>query len=225
MNLIKINLLPYREWQEQKRKREFQFILIAGGILGVVLCALIYISLAAAIERQNGRNASLESGIKALDEEIKEIHSLEEQRKNFLERKKKIEELDNKRFEAARIIDTLDQLVPEGAYLISIKAGDSNNTAITNSHTIVGKAISDNKVAIFMTALPSTGVFDAPQLDNIKKTDDGQEFTVKANLLETKIEDVYSRNSSSQVGSAPAMNNATSPAVQTSSSPAQTGGN
>lgn len=221
MNLIKINLLPYREWQEQKRKKQFQMILGLGAIAGLVLCGLIYTALTTAIDNQRSRNTSLQDGIKALDSEIKEISNLKEERRQYLERKQKIEELDNKRFEAARIIDSLDQVVPEGAYLLSIKAGDSNNTGIVTNHTIVGKAISDNKVAVFMTALPSTGVFDAPQLVGIKKTDDGQEFTLNANLLEIKIADANARSASTPVSTG--MNAAVSdPApVQTGSNPAQ----
>ena len=40
---------------------------------------------------------------------------------------------------------------------------------------------------MFMTALPSTGVVDTPQLVSINKTDNGQEFTITANLIEQKF--------------------------------------
>ena len=142
MNLIKINLLPYREILEQKQKKRFQLVMAGGVIAG---------------------------GVAA-----------------FLERKQKVEELDNKRFEGARIVDTVNQLVPEGAYLTAIQNIGGSDATISNTYTLVGKAISDNKVAMFMTALPSTGVFDIPKLDSINKTDNGQEFKVTANLLEQK---------------------------------------
>ena len=191
MNLVKINLLPYREMQEQKQKKDFQNLMVLGGIIGVGVCAAIYTSLLGAIAVQNGRNESLQAGIKTLDGELEKIKSLNETKKNFLARKQKVEELDNKRFDAARMIDTLNQLVPDGAYLSALRseANSPTDTAITNKYTVTGRAISDNKIAMFMNSLPSTGVFDTAQLVSIKKTDNGQEFELKSALVERKIID------------------------------------
>ena len=86
---------------------------------------------------------------------------MQAQKQSFLERKQKVEELDNKRFEGARIVDTVNQLVPDGAYLTSIQNIGGSDAVISNTYTLVGKAISDNKVAMFMTALPSTGSTDS----------------------------------------------------------------
>nr|WP_314229062.1 PilN domain-containing protein [uncultured Kingella sp.] len=186
MNLIKINLLPYREILEQKQKKQFQLVMALGVIAGGVAAFLIWGALAALISNQEGRNEELHGGIKELDAQIVKVKDLQAQKQSFLERKQKVEELDNKRFEGARIVDTVNQLVPEGAYLTSIQNIGGNNASISNTYTLVGKAISDNKVAMFMTALPSTGVFDTPKLDSINKTDNGQEFKITANLLEQK---------------------------------------
>jgi len=186
MNLIKINLLPYREILEQKQKKQFQLVMAFGVIAGGVAAFLIWGALAALITNQESRNEELNAGIKELDAQIVKVKDLQAQKQSFLERKQKVEELDNKRFEGARIVDTVNQLVPEGAYLTSIQNIGGSNASISNTYTLVGKAISDNKVAMFMTALPSTGVFDTPKLDSINKTDNGQEFKITANLLEQK---------------------------------------
>ena len=186
MNLIKINLLPYREILEQKQKKQFQLVMAFGVIAGGVAAFLIWGALAALITNQESRNEELNAGIKELDAQIVKVKDLQAQKQSFLERKQKVEELDNKRFEGARIVDTVNQLVPDGAYLTSIQNIGGSDAVISNTYTLVGKAISDNKVAMFMTALPSTGVFDAPKLDSINKTDNGQEFKITANLLEQK---------------------------------------
>lgn len=190
MNLIKINLLPYRELQEQQQKKQLQQIMLLGAIIGVGLAILVYTTLATAINNQNSRNESLEAGIKQLDSEIAEIKKLNEQKRNFLARKQKVEELDIKRFESARVIDTLDQVTPEGTYLVSLRPdskGNKNSATGNDAYIINGKAISDNKVALFMTALPSTGVFEQPELLSIKKGNDAQEFSLSAKLVEQKI--------------------------------------
>ena len=186
MNLIKINLLPYREILEQKQKKQFQLVMAFGVIAGGVAAFLIWGALAALITNQESRNEELNAGIKDLDAQIVKVKDLQAQKQSFLERKQKVEELDNKRFEGARIVDTVNQLVPDGAYLTSIQNIGGSDAVISNTYTLVGKAISDNKVAMFMTALPSTGVFDTPKLDSINKTDNGQEFKITANLLEQK---------------------------------------
>ena len=186
MNLIKMNLLPYRERLEQKQKKQFQLVMAFGVIAGGVAAFLIWGALAALITNQESRNEELNAGIKELDAQIVKVKDLQAQKQSFLERKQKVEELDNKRFEGARIVDTVNQLVPDGAYLTSIQNIGGSDAVISNTYTLVGKAISDNKVAMFMTALPSTGVFDTPKLDSINKTDNGQEFKITANLLEQK---------------------------------------
>ena len=186
MNLIKINLLPYREILEQKQKKRFQLVMTGGVIAGGVAAFLIWGALAALVANQESRNEELNAGIKELDAQIVKVRELQAQKQSFLERKQKVEELDNKRFEGARIVDTVNQLVPDGAYLTSIQNIGGSDAVISNTYTLVGKAISDNKVAMFMTALPSTGVFDTPKLDSINKTDNGQEFKITANLLEQK---------------------------------------
>ena len=186
MNLIKINLLPYREILEQKQKKQFQLVMAFGVIAGGVAAFLIWVAWAALITNQESRNEELNAGIKELDAQIVKVKDLQAQKQSFLERKQKVEELDNKRFEGARIVDTVNQLVPDGAYLTSIQNIGGSDAVISNTYTLVGKAISDNKVAMFMTALPSTGVFDTPKLDSINKTDNGQEFKITANLLEQK---------------------------------------
>lgn len=161
--------------------------MVLAGIIGVALCVLVYLGLTAMISDQNNRNETLTTGIQALDKEIEEINRLTEIKNNFLQRKQKVEELDNKRFEGARIIDSVNQLVPDGAYLTELKGGDSNNGQLSKEYILIGKAISDNKVAMFMNALPSTGVFEQPELVGIEKSDDGQKFTLKSVLVENQI--------------------------------------
>ena len=146
-------------------------------IAGVGLAVLVGMGLSGMVSDQQDRNTLLKTEISKLDNEIKEVKSLQDQRKNFLERKQKIEELQNKRFEAAKMIDDLNVLIPDGVYLSSI-AGD-----VKDNYTITGKAVSDSKVASFMKNLPSTGVFEIPKLTSINKQTDAQEFVLNANLV------------------------------------------
>ena len=177
MDLIKINLLPYREELNQKKKQKFNAVMAASGLIGVGLSVVAFMGINQAISTQESRNAFLEGEIKTLDTAIAEIASLKAEKEDFLAKKQKVEELQGKRFEGAHIIDTLNQLIPEGAFLLSVSSANEK------SYEIKGKASSDNRIAMFMKSLPSTMVFGQPELLEIKKTDNGQEFVVKADLI------------------------------------------
>lgn len=188
MNLIKVNLLPYREMHEAKLKKQFQVIMAFGAIIGVAAAGVIYFGLSQMLDNQNQRNTTLEEGLKALDKDLAEIKALEQRKHDFLLRKSKVEELDNKRFEGARIIDSLNHLVPDGVYLLSLQ-GKYSGGSLSNDYVITGRALTERHVADFMDALPSTGVFNTPTLGNIKLNEEAkaQEFTLNTKLVEQKL--------------------------------------
>ena len=213
MDLIKINLLPYREELNQKKKQKFNVLMAASGLIGVGLSVVAFVGINQAISTQESRNAFLEGEIKILDTAIAEIASLKAEKEDFLAKKQKVEELQSKRFEGAQIIDTLNQLIPEGVFLISVSSSDEKN------YEIKGKASSDNRIAMFMKSLPSTMLFEQPELLEIKKTDNGQDFVIKSDLITPKnkildagagiaIDSASSESASSASAAIPAEQNA-----------------
>lgn len=210
MDLIKINLLPYREMREAKQKQQFQAIMMIGGLIGVAVAGTIYMYLSQAIEKQESRNASLQTGMTQLENQLKTIDELEKRKYNFLERKRKVEELDQKRFEGARIIDSLNQVVPQGSYLMTLRGTDGKGNKPGNEYFLEGKAVADTKIAALMAALPSTGIFDVPELVEIQKVDDGQKFTLKSIL----VDQVYKPKpvAATAASAAKSASSATSPA-------------
>ena len=168
--LIQLNMLPYREEQDKQKKAQFTRLMVFSGLVGVGLLVLTYVSLSGMILNQESRNQQLTAGIEQLNIQIKEVETLEAEKRDFLARKAKVEELENKRFEAARMIDSLNTVAPEGVYLTGIKAKD------VSTYTLSGKATSDSKIADFMRVIPSTNVFGQPSLDSINKVESVQEF-------------------------------------------------
>lgn len=177
IELTRINLLPYREQIEQRQKQRFKTLMLLAFATGIGLSAVAYMGIGAAISKQEERNSFLTQEIEKEDKKLIEIKKLSQEKRNFLDRKQKIEELQHKRFQAAYIVDTLNVLIPEGTQLTSIKVGDNPNTYLIN-----GKATSDNKIAIFMRSIPSTGLFMQPELLSIKQIDKAQEFSLKVLL-------------------------------------------
>ena len=213
MDLIKINLLPYREELNQKKKQKFNVLMAASGLIGVGLSVVAFVGINQAISTQESRNSFLEGEIKTLDRAIAEIASLKAEKEDFLAKKQKVEELQSKRFEGAQIIDTLNQLIPEGVFLISVSSSNEKN------YEIKGKASSDNRIAMFMKSLPSTMLFEQPELLEIKKTDNGQDFVIKSDLITPKnkildagagiaIDSASSESASSASAAIPAEQNA-----------------
>lgn len=188
MNLIKVNLLPYREMKEAKLKKHFQFIMGIGAVAGIAASAMVFMGLSQMLDNQNQRNTTLEEGLAVLDKDLVEIKELEQRKHDFLLRKSKVEELDNKRFEGARMIDTLNQLVPDGVYLTALDPVGGGNGS-SRSYTLRGYALNEQKVSMFMDSLPSTGIFTAPGLNSIKQNEEvkAQEFVLSTKLVEQKL--------------------------------------
>ena len=176
IEFTKINLLPYREEIKQRKKQQFNILMLSALLVGVGLSVLAYVSINSAISNQESRNQFLETEISKLDTDLGEIKKLQQEKENFLAKKQKVEELQEKRSQAAYIIDTLNVLTPENTYLTAVNA--ENPT----TYTITGRAMSDKKIAMLMRALPSTGVFSQPELLSIKKNDNYQEFTLRVLL-------------------------------------------
>lgn len=176
IELTRINLLPYREEIKQRKQQQFKVLMLGAFAVGLGLAAATYLGIDSAISNQEGRNNFLQTEIDRLDRELGEIDKLQQEKEAFLAKKLKVEELQEKRYQAAYILDSLNALTPDNTYLTALEAESST------SYKISGHAVSDNKIAVMMRSLPSTGIFLQPELLSIKKVDNYQEFTLKSSI-------------------------------------------
>lgn len=175
-NLIKINLLPYREEMNKRKQQQFKTLMYGAVLTGVAAVAATYLFIDNMINNQSERNTLLETSIAHLDTELSEIQKLKQEKDAFLIKKNKVEELQLKRLQAAKILDSLNEAVPGSAYLTSLDA------VTADSYRLSGRTSSDNRVAAMMRAMPNTGIFKQPELLSIKKNNSHQEFTLQATL-------------------------------------------
>lgn len=175
-NLIKINLLPYREEMNKRKQQQFKTLMYGAVLTGVAAVAATYLFIDNIINIQSERNTLLETSIAHLDTELSEIQKLKQEKDAFLIKKNKIEELQLKRLQAAKILDSLNEAIPESTYLTSLDA------VTADSYRLSGRTSSDNRVAAMMRAMPNTGIFKQPELLSIKKNNSYQEFTLQATL-------------------------------------------
>ena len=176
IELTRINLLPYREEIKQRKQQQFKVLMLGAFAVGLGLAATTYLGIDSAISNQEGRNNFLQTEIDRLDRELGEIDKLQQEKEAFLAKKLKVEELQEKRYQAAYILDSLNALTPDNTYLTALEAESPT------SYKISGHAVSDNKIAVMMRSLPSTGIFLQPELLSIKKVDNYQEFTLKSSI-------------------------------------------
>ncbi|HFB9520019.1 TPA: PilN domain-containing protein [Neisseria gonorrhoeae] len=175
-NLIKINLLPYREEMNKRKQQQFKTLMYGAVLTGVAAVAATYLFIDNMINKQSEKNTLLEISIAHLDTELSKIQKLKQEKDAFLIKKNKIGELQIKRLQAAKILDSLNEAVPGSTYLTSLDA------VTADSYRLSGRTFSDNRVAAMMRAMPNTGIFKQPELLSIKKNNSHQEFTLQATL-------------------------------------------
>lgn len=144
--MILINLLPHREAARKKRREAFYATLVAFAIGGVVIAGGIYVWYAAQISDQQAKNMLLESENKRLDNQIKDIATLQEEIAALRARQQAVEDLQADRNMPVNLLNELVRQTPDGVYLTSLK---QENQLVS----IQGVAQSNERVSEFLRNL------------------------------------------------------------------------
>ena len=160
--MARINLLPWREWERQRRRQEFISQLLAGVFVAAVAVLLAGFSYDFRISKQQARNKFLDDGIAVLDKQIEEIRDLKDKREQLLARMRVIQELQGNRPIIVRVFDELARTLEPGVFYDSVKM-DGNTVSIS------GSAEANNRVSALMRSLDKSGWFADPNLKGIKE--------------------------------------------------------
>ena len=181
--MARINLLPWRTERRKLREREFYMLLLASAIGGVVVLFLLIGWMGARIDNQQERNAYLQTEIKSLDAQIKEIDELDKTKSQLLTRKQIIEQLQSNRSQMVHLFDEMVKTIPDGVRLTSLKqAGDIL--------TLEGVAESNARVANYMRnidASPWMGRTDLRKIENKSGTKDADKKMPYVFSLDVKL--------------------------------------
>ena len=182
--MARINLLPWREERREERRRRFLLALIGVvvGSVGAVLIADQVISTA--IARQVARNDYIGKQIAVVDERIKQISDLKARRQQLVERMRIIQDLQGNRQISGRIFDQLARTLPDGVYFTDVKMAGK-------TLSISGAAESNNRISELMRNLDASDWFDAPGLNEVKATTEGQ--VDQANTFELTVRQTQPR--------------------------------
>lgn len=124
--MILVNLLPHRE-AARKRKRESFFVSLGlAAILGLVVCVGVYSWYQAQIANQQFKNNVLKTATKKLDDQIKDIASLQAEIASLRARQGAVEELQGNRNLPVYLLTELVKQLPDGIYISSMKQDNQN---------------------------------------------------------------------------------------------------
>ena len=129
--MILINLLPHRELARKKARQVFNTSLAGAAVLGALVAGGVYLWFQNEISRQQERNGFLTSEIKKLDEEIKEVATLQEEIAALKARQQAVEDLQANRNLPVHLLNESVLQLPDGIYLKSIKQ-ESQNVLMTS---------------------------------------------------------------------------------------------
>jgi type IV pilus assembly protein PilN len=158
--MANINLLPWREWQKQERKKNFLVTLAGTVVVAVVIIVLVDRIMNSNISNQNARNEVLREQIVILNGEIEEIRQLREQKAALTERMTVIQNLQGTRPVIVRLFDELVRTLPEGVYYNTV-------TRTNDVVSLQGVAESNNLVSALMRSLDDSEWFANPTLRQV----------------------------------------------------------
>jgi type IV pilus assembly protein PilN len=159
--MILINLLPHREEARKRRKDAFYVSLGIAALIGGVVCGLVYAAYQAQISAQSDKNTFLKAEIKKLENEIKEVSTLQAEIAALRARQGAVESLQADRNLPVYLLTELVQQLPDGVYVSSMK---QDNVTLN----LLGTAQSQERVSELLRNLANNSQwFVRPELIEI----------------------------------------------------------
>jgi len=156
-----INLLPWRDAARKKSQQQFVMSVVGAVALGVASVGAGYTYMEGRISYQESRNAYIDREIEQLDIALKEIKTLDANRKALLDRIAVIERLQSTRPGIVHLFDEMVNALPKGLYLT--KLSQTNNKI-----KLDGKAESSARVSSYMNRLNASPWLSSSDLNTIK---------------------------------------------------------
>ncbi len=138
--MILINLLPHREAARKRRQEHFYATLVAAALFGALVAGLVYVWYETQISSQRGRNQFLQTEIKRLEAQIKDVASLQAEIASLRARQQAVEDLQSDRNLPVHLLNEITRQLPNGVYLTTLR---QQNQAVT----ITGTAQSNERVS------------------------------------------------------------------------------
>ncbi len=119
--MARINLLPWRQEERERKNKEFGVVLIGAFIITALAVLLAMTFLNSQLSSQRQANQMITDENTRLDGVLTEIADLEQRRDEMLSQMKVIQDLQGRRSIPVRIWDDIARAMPASMYLVSIK--------------------------------------------------------------------------------------------------------
>lgn len=177
-----INLLPWRDRLREQRKKQFIIFCFGVVVLGITTVFSGWFYLNQKLNDQEQANQLIISTNQSLDQQLKTLNGLQEQRDAIIERMKLIQGLQSQRPVVVRLVDELVRVTPAAMYLTKFsRTGDK--------FTIEGKAESPNTVAELLRNLEASPWYRNAFMNSFLATEEKKDKT--ASSLLPRVEDSY----------------------------------
>ncbi|WP_342063563.1 PilN domain-containing protein [Acinetobacter pittii] len=177
-----INLLPWRDGLREQRKKQFIILCFGVVVLGITTVFAGWFYLNQKLNDQEQANQLIISTNQNLDQQLKTLNGLQEQRDAIIERMKLIQGLQSQRPVVVRLVDELVRVTPAAMYLTKFsRTGDK--------FTIEGKAESPNTVAELLRNLEASPWYRNAFMNSFLATEEKQDKALSSLL--PRVEDSY----------------------------------
>lgn len=119
--MILINLLPHREAARKRRRDTFYATLGVSALMGGLIAGAVFLWYAAQISAQQNKNMVLQTEIKRLEGQIKDIATLQEEITALRARQTAVEDLQADRNLPVHLLNELVRQLPDGVYVTNVK--------------------------------------------------------------------------------------------------------
>ena len=171
--MSRINLLPWREWERERRNRAFFTRLLASAVMGLFVAALAGLYIDRLEDRQQDRNAALRAQVAELDGRILRVGRLRSQSEALEARMAAVLQLHEERSRVARMLHELARTAPAGAYYETLsRDGDAIGAS--------GTAESAARISALMRRLAASESFGMPTLRSIREDHDHEDYGGRA---------------------------------------------
>ena len=160
--MARINLLPWRAEERERRNKEFITLVVAVTLLTLLAAFATWSYFNNELEEQLDANALIEQENARLDTVLSEIDSLEQRREEIISRMQVIQDLQGRRPVPVRLWDDLAKAMPSALYLNNLKReGDVI--------TLTGLADNPNVVSNLIRNLDSSKWMGNSAVSNIQQ--------------------------------------------------------
>ena len=158
--MVSINLLPWREEQQDEKRKEIFSLAAVVAIVAVICLVFMHMVFGSSVEKQERRNVYLQTEIDQANKEVSALQSYQDKHKQLTIQLDTIHALQSSRQQLVRLLDELARILPDGIQITKINQED-------DVIDINGYAESNTLVNELMRKIADSTYFIEPELNEV----------------------------------------------------------